>query len=157
MEREAIYSEKHYTSTVFLVTKEDPKRVLFVHHNKFGKWLPPGGHQEMFEDPVEAAVREVYEETGINIAKHVPPARKIDERVSALFSPAYVLEVNIGENKKSPEHTHLDMIYVIEIPYQDVKYDENESSDIKWFTHEETKELDLFENIHVLLEEIFNR
>jgi len=33
----------------------------------FGKWNGVGGHIERGEDPIEAAIREVYEETGLKI------------------------------------------------------------------------------------------
>ena len=34
-----------------------------------GTWAPPGGHMEFGESPVEAAVREVKEETGLDISQ----------------------------------------------------------------------------------------
>ncbi|WP_242895350.1 NUDIX hydrolase [Actinomadura litoris] len=40
-------------------------RVLLVHHNRFGKWVPPGGHIEPGETFAETAVREFKEETGL--------------------------------------------------------------------------------------------
>jgi 8-oxo-dGTP diphosphatase len=40
-------------------------RVLLVHHNRFGKWVPPGGHIEPGETFAETAVREFEEETGL--------------------------------------------------------------------------------------------
>jgi hypothetical protein len=40
-------------------------RVLLVEHRKLGCWLYPGGHLCPDEDPAEAVVREVAEETGI--------------------------------------------------------------------------------------------
>lgn len=40
-------------------------RVLLVHHNRFGKWVPPGGHIEPGETFAQTAVREFKEETGL--------------------------------------------------------------------------------------------
>lgn len=42
-------------------------KILLIYHKKFGLYLQPGGHIEGMEKPYEAAIREVYEETGINI------------------------------------------------------------------------------------------
>lgn len=40
-------------------------RVLLVHHNRFDKWVPPGGHIEPGESFAGTAVREFKEETGL--------------------------------------------------------------------------------------------
>lgn len=37
---------------------------IFVRHNKRTTWEIPGGHIEKDEEPIEAAKRELYEETG---------------------------------------------------------------------------------------------
>jgi 8-oxo-dGTP diphosphatase len=42
-------------------------RLLLVHHAKLGRWLPPGGHIERDETPDEAVLREVREETGLDV------------------------------------------------------------------------------------------
>ena len=54
---------RHFCASVFVV---DPKtkKMLLVFHKKFHKWVQPGGHIEDNEVPEEAAIREVYEETG---------------------------------------------------------------------------------------------
>jgi len=40
-------------------------RVLLVHHNRFNKWVPPGGHIEPGETFSQTAAREFLEETGL--------------------------------------------------------------------------------------------
>jgi 8-oxo-dGTP pyrophosphatase MutT (NUDIX family) len=40
-------------------------KVLVIHHNRLGVWLPPGGELQAGETPLEAAVRELQEETGL--------------------------------------------------------------------------------------------
>jgi len=40
-------------------------RVLLVHHRRLGTWLPVGGEVEAGETPLEAAQRELKEETGL--------------------------------------------------------------------------------------------
>lgn len=42
-------------------------RVLLVHHNRFDKWVPPGGHIEAGDTFSETARREVLEETGLAV------------------------------------------------------------------------------------------
>ncbi|MBT8494286.1 MAG: NUDIX domain-containing protein [Deltaproteobacteria bacterium] len=40
-------------------------RVLVIHHHRLDTWLPIGGELEPGETPLEAAVRELGEETGL--------------------------------------------------------------------------------------------
>lgn len=41
--------------------------VLLIHHKRFSLWLPVGGEVEEGETPIEAAKREVWEETKLEI------------------------------------------------------------------------------------------
>ena len=52
-DREAF--ERHFTATAYVVSGE---KTLLIWHIGLRMWLPPGGHCEPNEDPVEAAVRE---------------------------------------------------------------------------------------------------
>ena len=47
---------RHLTATGFLVQGD---RVALHWHRKVQAWLPPGGHIEDNEDPVQAMLREV--------------------------------------------------------------------------------------------------
>jgi len=55
---------RHFTVAVFVVREG---KVLLHRHRKLGMWLPPGGHIEEDELPDDAAVREVWEETGVRV------------------------------------------------------------------------------------------
>lgn len=68
----------------YAVITDDAGRILLSHWNEHGHsgWSMPGGGLEPGEDPADAAVREVFEETGfhvrlidlLDIDSHVVPA-----------------------------------------------------------------------------------
>ncbi len=51
---------RHYTATGFVVQGD---RTLLHWHKRLQQWMPPGGHIEPDEDPVQAVLREIREET----------------------------------------------------------------------------------------------
>ena len=55
---------KSITATVYVV---NDGKVLLHLHKKYNTWFPLGGHVEVDEFPYEAAIREVKEESGLEI------------------------------------------------------------------------------------------
>lgn len=51
-------------------------RALLIKHKRLGVWLPPGGEIEPGETPLEAAMRELREETGL--AGRFPKTTDVD-------------------------------------------------------------------------------
>lgn len=58
--------ERQYCASCYTIDFIN-KTVLLVYNLKLGKWVQPGGHIEGFELPIDAAIRETKEETGIDI------------------------------------------------------------------------------------------
>ena len=54
--------------TVAVLTFDDHERVLLVRHVEGNDWTTPGGMIEPYETPSNAAVREMWEETGLFVA-----------------------------------------------------------------------------------------
>ncbi len=147
--------ENHLTTAIFVLTKEEPRRVLLVHHNKFNKWMPPGGHVEWNENPYHGAIRETMEEAGFDITPHLSLPHSVDEHATFFPAPKFLLEERIAAHGDQPEHFHIDHIYVVHAPHADVAHDPNESHGIGWFTHDETRKLETFENVHLILKKLF--
>lgn len=58
--------ERQYCASAYTIDFKN-KKVLLMYNKKLNKWLQPGGHIEYSETPVQTAIRETKEETGINI------------------------------------------------------------------------------------------
>ena len=149
--------QKHYTSTVLIFSQESPIRVLLMHHKKFDKWMPPGGHIEADENPIQAVIREAQEESNIDIRPYLEENKIIDDRAISLPLPSFILEEKIDAHGDHPEHFHIDMVYAVEVPYQEVKHSAEESHDIGWFTEEAMKDLSMFANVEHEIEYILKK
>src|SRR4051794_32710585 len=53
--------------TVSVVTIDDRDRVLLVRNLEGNDWTTPGGMMDPYETPADAAVREMWEETGLHV------------------------------------------------------------------------------------------
>ena len=99
--------ERHFTSTAYIVTGG---RTLLLWHAKLRMWLPPGGHCEPNEDPVQAAEREAAEETGLVVEVIPPPDLLVCAGPAVLPPPAVILIEDIVRADQ-PFHQHIDHIY----------------------------------------------
>ena len=99
--------KREFCSTVYIF-KEN--KVLLHLHQKFQKYLPPGGHFEKDETPEEAAIREVYEETGLTIDFIQQENLLIDfPHAKSIVRPYLCLLENID---RPLPHQHIDFIFL---------------------------------------------
>ena len=99
---------RHFTVTGFVSIGG---RTALHWHPRLARWLPPGGHIERDEDPVQAVLREVHEETGLDVAlvsdlpfgyPHPPQ----------LLPPVAVAVYDIPrDGSLDGPHQHIDFIY----------------------------------------------
>src|SRR5258706_691786 len=115
MKRQTREGEKHLAASAIIITDTIPKKTLLIHHKKHNTWFQPGGHVEELENPVEAVIREVKEETTIDISFLKERIKKMD-RSSVLPVPDFFLEEVIPAHGEEPSHFHLDILYVITVP-----------------------------------------
>jgi len=97
--------ERHLTVTGFL--SHDGRTAL--HWHRLGMWLPPGGHIEPNEDPVQAVLREVAEETGIDATLVVTAPAQLYTSPPQLPTPVTIGVYDIDEPGRP--HQHIDLIY----------------------------------------------
>jgi 8-oxo-dGTP pyrophosphatase MutT (NUDIX family) len=100
---------RHFTATAFVV---EGSRTLLHWHRRLQQWMPPGGHIEPNEDPVQAVLREVHEETGLVaevIRTNAPLPVPYPEQLPAPY--AILVEDIPGPDPAAEGHKHIDMIY----------------------------------------------
>ena len=101
--------ERHFTVSGFV---SDGGRTALHWHPRIAKWLPPGGHVERDEDPIEAVLREVREETGIEVEVLPTAAPFAHTQPAQLAAPATIGVYDLERDGATPgPHQHIDFIY----------------------------------------------
>jgi 8-oxo-dGTP diphosphatase len=128
---------RHFTASAIVL--DDNDRALLVHHNKLGLWLYPGGHIDPNEDPAQAALREVREETGIH-AEVIADRKFAHPAVATIPPPFTILEMDIQDRKVGP-HRHIDLVYACRPVSGDLVLQETEVGGARWVSAAEMAEL----------------
>lgn len=117
------------------------KKILLVHHKKLNKWVQPGGHIEDHESPEDAALREVLEETSLQV-------RLLGERFPT--EEDFIRPLGIQRTVKDDGSVYISIIYPA-IPIEDhlVELNYEESNSIGWFSREELNHINVFPDILV--------
>lgn len=107
----------HITSSAIVV---GPRGTVLHLHKRLSLWMQPGGHVEPGEDPEDAALREVAEETGLH-GRHPAGGPRI---------------VHVDVHGGGRGHTHLDLRYLVHAD-GDPRPPPDESPDVRWFGWQE--------------------
>lgn len=141
-----IHDKIDFTAEVFIVHKN---KVLLRRHEKYDIWLSVGGHIELDEDPVEAALREVKEEVGLNIEiiggqKGEGDGSKENRGYKDLIPPKY-----LGRHPASETHEHIAFVYFGTSDTDKIvdPIDDSEKAETCWVTITELEDMDLVPNI----------
>ena len=116
------------------IVMNENNEILLVHHNK-GHWGFPKGHMEEGETEIETAVREVKEETNIDV--------EVNEnyRYTEYYSP----EENIMK----------EVVYFLASNKSNTKEAQQEEvSEVKWFPFEEAMQTITFEDSKEILKQL---
>jgi 8-oxo-dGTP pyrophosphatase MutT (NUDIX family) len=131
---------RDFTATTFVVNEG---RTLLLLHRKLGKWFPPGGHIDPHELPNQAAIREVREETGLEV-ELLTRGRRLGT-VEVLPQPYCILLENI-----SPGHQHIDLIYFARVCGGSLAHAEREAHAARWLTWGALDDPEIAEDIREL-------
>lgn len=113
-----------FSTSTFLVHRT---HVLLVLHKRFNLWLPVGGELELNERPLHGAIREVKEETGVELT-----LKNFPENTVPGGAPGFLCyEEHPAGVKDGVERRHLNFAFHADVVNRDVELcDEHE--DFRW-------------------------
>ena len=129
---------RDFTATAFVYWQG---RTLLHKHKKLGIWLPCGGHIDLHELPDDAAIREVYEESGVAIELIGERTLSIDEP-KQLIRPRGIQLEYIHEG-----HEHIDLIYFAKPVKTYSGYLRDDDPTLGWYSHTDLQTMTITEEI----------
>jgi 8-oxo-dGTP pyrophosphatase MutT (NUDIX family) len=96
-------NEGHITASGLVIQGD---KVLLILHPYIKEWFQPGGHIDEGESPFEAAIREVYEETGLVCMSDIENPEPIDVDIH---------EIPANSSKNECAHLHIDLLYKLKV------------------------------------------
>lgn len=139
-----IHSDSEYDYTASAIIVHDGK-VLLLNHHKLNMWLPPAGHIELDETPLEALFRETEEECGLtpdDLTLITPYSDNLrfarDDGKSHTQPMPFDIDVHsIGDSG----HRHIDFAYILVSTKDSVTPEVGGSQDLRWHTLDEIRTL----------------
>ena len=120
----------HLTASA-LVLHPETRRVLLRWHVRHGRWLQVGGHGDPGEtDPLQVALREAAEETGLTDLVPWPDA-----------SLRHAVVCPVPASATEPAHEHADLRYFLATGNPDSAVPEDEQSPLRWLSLDEARDL----------------
>lgn len=144
--------DRQFTASALVLLPQ--REILVLYHRKLGVWLYPGGHVEATETPDEAVIREVREETGLDVMLIGQCDRHLEDavsNVSALHHPYTILCERISE--PGFIHDHVDLIYAC-VPVTALPAQPPER--LRRIRRQDVSELPTFPNFRAMLTQVFD-
>jgi 8-oxo-dGTP pyrophosphatase MutT (NUDIX family) len=128
----------HFTASA-LVLHPASRRVLLRWHVRQDRWLGVGGHGDPGEsDPLQIALREAREESGLTDLVPWPPSSPPSPPDEAL---RHAVVCYVRPSAAEPEHEHADLRYLLATSHPDAIAAEDEHSPLRWVTFPQARAL----------------
>lgn len=124
---------------VFFVPYYEKEKIVYLgYHIKANDWIPPGGHIEENENPLDAVKREMFEELKYKI---------ISEKIE-------LFDITVKPIKRPDCQKHWDIWYLIYMPKTDFTFDRGEFYNARWMSLQEAKRLMKIKKYSLTLQKI---
>ena len=122
--REKVGSDLILVPAVTVVCRDDQGRILLARHHDYDQWALPGGTIDPDETPADAAVREMWEESGLLVEP---------TRVLGIYGgPAFTIIYPNGDQIAT-----VDTVFECRVVGGDLAADGEEISELRYFTQAE--------------------
>lgn len=118
--------------TSAIIYNADDQKILLTRRSDNGRWCLPGGRMEVGESISEACIREVQEETGLQVA--------IKRLVGIYSSPHMLLEYADGNRYQLVNHCFEAEVTAGQMGLSD------ETTDIGYFAYQDILQMDVMEH-----------
>jgi 8-oxo-dGTP pyrophosphatase MutT (NUDIX family) len=123
------YEPGHITGSAFVVN-DSLTHTLLTKHVKLNKWLQFGGHSDGHDDPIEVAIREAKEESGLKSLRPFPGQEDV-----------FDMDVHeIPAHGDKPAHKHFDIRILLLADIGELFTITHESEKLEWVTLERARD-----------------
>lgn len=120
-----------FTASAYILHPSEPK-ILLLKHKKIGKWLQPGGHIELDENPLQALHHELEEETGLKPSDYEIIAQPDQPHPTGGTNRPIPLPFYLNEHDINKTHKHIDIAYLLRAKTKVLTDNPDGADDIRW-------------------------